>query len=81
MEAAAPLSETTANAAKARGDIEIENIIPFGKGGTNDENSRTLLCRAHNHFRAEQEYGRDFTRQKCKSHCQNGGEMTNEVRE
>ena len=62
-------------------DIEVEHIIPFAKGGTNDENNLTLLCRAHNHFRAEQEYGRDFMCQKCKSYRQNGGEMTKEVGE
>ena len=64
---------------KSKWDLEVEHIIPFAKGGTNDENNLTLLCRAHNNFRAENEFGKDFMRRKRKSYRQNDGEMTKEV--
>ena len=39
-------------------NLEIDHIVPFGKGGCNDPGNLRLLCRAHNRFAAENEYGR-----------------------
>ena len=40
-------------------DLEIEHIVPFACGGSNEEKNLTLYCRAHNNFRAEQVYSKD----------------------
>lgn len=43
--------------------LEVDHIIPRGKGGeTTAENLRTL-CRAHNQFEADKAYGRKFMEQ------------------
>ena len=44
--------------------IPVNGYLPFARGGSNDEANVTLLCRAHNHYRAEQTFGREFMRKK-----------------
>jgi hypothetical protein len=65
-------------------DLEIEHIVPFACGGSNDESNLTLYCRAHNNYRAEQVYGKETMKRKQdkgsrRNHRQSGGDMTNEV--
>jgi hypothetical protein len=65
-------------------DLEIEHIVPFACGGSNDESNLTLYCRAHNNYRAEQVYGKEAMKRKRdkgsrRNHRQSGGDMTNEV--
>lgn len=45
-------------------DLEYEHVVAFAKGGSNDASNLTLLCRAHNHYRAEQTFGKEFMRKK-----------------
>jgi 5-methylcytosine-specific restriction endonuclease McrA len=39
-------------------NLQIDHILPFGKGGSNDTGNLRLLCPAHNRFAAEKEYSR-----------------------
>ena len=45
-------------------DLEYEHIVPFARGGSNDESNLMMLCRAHNNYRAEQIYGAEFMKKK-----------------
>ena len=41
------------------GVLEIDHIIPRGRGGTDDEENLWLACRLCNHFKNTQPHGRD----------------------
>ena len=45
-------------------DLEYEHIVPFARGGSNEEDNLTLLCRAHNQYRAELTFSKEFMRKK-----------------
>ena len=37
--------------------LQFHHVVPFGKGGESTVSNLTLLCAAHNRFRAEKDYG------------------------
>lgn len=47
----------------SRAWLEIDHRHPRGKGGGAEPENLRLLCRAHNHFAAEREYGRAHVEQ------------------
>src|SRR6185503_19947042 len=49
---------------EARDWLEIHHDEPFGRGGETRLENLRLLCRSHNQFQAEIDYGADFMRAK-----------------
>ena len=47
----------------ARDLLELHHEVPYARGGDHSPDNVRLLCRAHNVYRAELDYGRDFIRQ------------------
>jgi hypothetical protein len=47
--------------------LELEHLKPRGKGGDNSESNVTILCRAHNLYRAQLHYGREKIAAFCKA--------------
>jgi hypothetical protein len=45
---------------EARDWLEIHHCEPFGRGGETSAENLRLLCRVHNQYQAELDYGRDF---------------------
>jgi hypothetical protein len=45
--------------------LELEHIIPRGKGGDNSERNLTILCKAHNLYLAELHFGKEKVRTFC----------------
>ena len=43
-----------------RTGLEIDHVKPWGKLGSNDPANLRVLCKAHNLYLAEREYGREF---------------------
>jgi len=41
-------------------DLEIDHVLPFARGGNNSPGNLRLLCRKHNMYEAEKQYGRKF---------------------
>ena len=39
-------------------DLEVDHVVPVARGGDNSPGNLRLLCRKHNIYRAEREYGR-----------------------
>ncbi len=54
-------------------DIEIDHIVPFAAGGTNEPSNLRLLCRAHNQMHAERVFGREFMEQQQTHQCARNG--------
>jgi hypothetical protein len=50
-----------------RTGLEIEHTKPFAVWKTHDESVLAVLCPAHNRFKAEEFYGREFIRQKIEA--------------
>ena len=48
----------------ARTRLEVDHIVPIGKGGSSDEENLRVFCRGHNLLLAEQEFGEEFMRGK-----------------
>jgi hypothetical protein len=48
----------------AQGFLEVHHHEPFARGGAATIDNLQLSCRAHNLFLAEQDYGRDYMREK-----------------
>jgi hypothetical protein len=48
----------------AQGFLEVHHHEPFARGGDATVDNLRLSCRAHNLFLAEQDYGRDYVREK-----------------
>ncbi len=48
----------------ARTRLEVDHVEPVGKGGSCDEVNLRVLCRGHNLFCAEREFGEEFMRAK-----------------
>ena len=44
--------------------LEIDHIVPFGKGGSSDEVNLRCTCKAHNLLYAEEQYGKAFIQSK-----------------
>jgi hypothetical protein len=42
-----------------RRGLEIHRHDPFGRGGSHDPDNLSLLCKRHNAFQAERDYGKD----------------------
>lgn len=40
-----------------KGNLHLDHIRPFALGGETDKENLRLLCRAHNHYRAQQTFG------------------------
>jgi hypothetical protein len=53
----------------ATGALEFHHRHPFGLGGGHDPGNLALLCRAHNLYLAEQDYGRAFHRPVTSTHA------------
>ena len=47
----------------ARSFLEVHHDEPWARGGTNESANLKLLCRAHNRFFAEQDFGRSHVSQ------------------
>jgi len=45
---------------KARGGLELHHKQPFGRGGDHGPDNIQMMCRAHNGYLAEQDYGKDL---------------------
>jgi hypothetical protein len=61
--------------------LELDHRQPRGKGGGSEPENLRILCRAHNHFAAEREYGREHirrataARQQARSHPDGGARL------
>jgi hypothetical protein len=55
---------TNGHRCEARAFVEFEHIIPVALGGLASVEKLRLLCRAHNHFVAEQAFGAEFMKKK-----------------
>ncbi len=44
----------------SRHDLEIEHILPLGKGGSNEPDNLRVLCAKHNRLMAERHFGKEF---------------------
>jgi hypothetical protein len=42
-----------------RQGLEFHHCDPFGRGGDHDHENITLMCRAHNIYLAERDYGKE----------------------
>lgn len=51
----------------ARDRLEFHHEVPFARGGDHSPDNVRLLCRAHNAYRAELDYGREVIRQKIET--------------
>jgi len=47
----------------SRWNLQIDHIVPYGKGGDRSPENLRLLCARHNRVMAEKEYGRDKIRE------------------
>lgn len=56
-----------------RTGLDIDHIVPHGRGGPTDESNLRVLCSAHNLWYAEQCYGPGFVRQKIVAARDRGG--------
>ena len=45
---------------KARAGLELHHKQPFGRGGDHNPDNIQMMCRAHNGYLAEQDYGKDL---------------------
>ena len=54
----------------SRTGLQIDHILPFAICHSNDEENLRILCKAHNHFTAEEFYGRRFIKQKIEEQRQ-----------
>ena len=50
-----------------RTGLEIDHKHPWGKRGSNDPPNLRVVCKAHNLFLAESEYGREFVAAKIEA--------------
>jgi 5-methylcytosine-specific restriction endonuclease McrA len=48
----------------ARTRLEVDHIVPVGKGGSRGEENLRVFCRGHNLLAAEREFGEEFMRGK-----------------
>ncbi len=55
---------STSRACKSKFLLEVDHILPVAKGGTNAPDNLRLLCRAHNQYCANVEFGSEFMRKK-----------------
>lgn len=51
----------------AREKLEFHHEVPYARGGDHGPDNVRLLCRAHNTYRAELDYGREIIRQKIET--------------
>ena len=56
-----------------RTGLEVDHLKALAKRGTNDEGNLQVLCQAHNLFRAEEEFGQEFIREKMAQRTGNHG--------
>ena len=49
-----------------RTGLEIDHKEPFARGGSHSESNLRVLCKRHNGFQAERDFGEDFIREKVR---------------
>jgi len=54
-----------------RTGLEVDHLKAFAKRGPSDEGNLQVLCKAHNLFRAEVEFGGEFIREKIAKRREN----------
>ena len=45
---------------ECRDGLELDHVVPFARGGDHSLDNLRLLCRSHNGYAAEGEYGREL---------------------
>jgi hypothetical protein len=51
----------------ARGRLELDHRLPYGRGGIATADNLRVLCKSHNLLMAERAYGRAFVRERMES--------------
>ena len=54
----------------SRADLEIDHILPVGRGGDSEVSNLRVLCRPHNLERAYENFGEEFVRKRIRSRRQ-----------
>jgi 5-methylcytosine-specific restriction endonuclease McrA len=62
------VNQRTGVKCESRWQLEVDHVIPKAKGGTDEPSNLRCLCRKHNQFVADAEFGREFMQKRRQSH-------------